>query len=205
MKPQHALFTVCLALAPVAAAVPDEPQVRLSWQLGFGVRHAAEYGYGLSGGYDSADHDDPSATLVQLQVTGADASARIAGLPLLERNYRTAQAADSTAKLVESPWYSRQWAWWTAGGIAAVAALAGGGGGGSEGHTLQVQDRGSSPTTINGDMEGGYEVCSTGSNTCASVPGQGFIASSRGDPSSPEDLYGETGGMGDLLPRSEAR
>jgi hypothetical protein len=202
------LLIVANLSAPSQAGTLDDPasapEATLAWRLGFGAASGWRPGYTLTIGYRGLAPDRAPTRLLDLDVTDLRAAAHVAGMPIFQRDFSAYSEETATpAETPESkPWYARQWVWWTAGGIAAAVALTGAAGGSeSEQHTLQIQDRGSGPATINGDLEDGYEVCAGGSDTCADVPGPGWMATAHGQLDRPDDSsWGAgTGGMGDLI------
>lgn len=176
---------VALGAATLSAAhAAEAPEARFTWRLEFGGPTGTfGTGYALAVGYRTHGADAPAAQLLELDVSDRAALARLAGLPLLQRAYRNDLADTRSGAADEKPWYSRQWVWWTLGGLGATAVLTSAGGGGSEEHHVQVTGPGTQfePLdgqygSVNGDQEGGYEVCANRGNpelpdNCASTGG----------------------------------
>lgn len=124
-------FALLAYLTALSASAADRPEPGISWRLAFGAGEV-QTGYGLTLAYRAGDLEDAALRLLELDVSDRAALARIAGLPLLQRDYRASQdeaaAAPEFRVALSQPWYSRGWVWWTVGGLAATAALAGGGG-----------------------------------------------------------------------------
>ena len=167
------LFAALFAAPAVQAADTD---ARFQWSLEFGSSRM-ETSYGLSLGYRTGEHFAPLSKLVEFKVSGSGALASVAGLPLFANSYQANQSASDQAYdagVDTRPWYSKQWVYWTLGGVAATAAILGNNNSTSEQHTAQIQDNGSAtPVSVNGDMEGGYTACADGTSVCTSIPGQG--------------------------------
>lgn len=170
-----ALTAALLVALPAFSA--DNTVASFNWRCDFGA-DAIHTGYGLSLGFRGGEHFAPLSRLVEFKLDESAALATVAGLPLFANSYQANQStADQAydAGVDTRPWYSKQWVYWTLGGVAATAALLGTAGSSeSENHTLQVQDNGSA-TPINGDLEGGYTVCASNAvpETCATVPPPG--------------------------------
>lgn len=125
------------SFAGTLAGADGAAEATLSWRLDFGGAQAPDPGYGLAVGYRGYAPDPVAGALFQVDVDGRRAFARVAGLPLFERNFRAEldDASEGAAPEGTRPWYARQWVLWTAGGLATTAALIGGGGGGSSSET----------------------------------------------------------------------
>jgi hypothetical protein len=124
------LLASLTALSPFqASGDPGRPEAHLTWRIAFGGSlHGIRTGYALAAGYRPADPGLPVPKLFELDVSDRAAVARLAGLPLFERAYAANQdeAEDpSTAAPAETPWYAKQWVWWTGAGVA-ILAVAGG-------------------------------------------------------------------------------
>ena len=207
-------------------------EATFSWRLGFGGAGAPQPGYGLAVGYRGAGPDPIGGRLFQVDVDGNRAFARIAGLPLHERNFRAQlDEATSDAPAGEAtPWYARQWVWWTAGGLAATMALTGGDGDIEINNTSTTTRNSSGCAGVSGNVgdtdmgcvgaEGGGSVVSENDEgqlcaaegwgdevpeECVSRPGEGFVArEARGWIDSRAYsawLDAGTGHMGDLAAR----
>ena len=136
--------------AAQASSLASDAETTVSWRLGFGAG-PVQPGYGLTLGYRSADPDALAGQLLEIDVSHRAAFARLAGLPLFERNYQSQQDEGDAlpAGSGPTPWYTRKWVMWTVGGVAATAALAGSGGG------ITYTHNGGQTTT-------GRDGCSTG-------------------------------------------
>ena len=117
-------------LTAQSAWAADRPEPSLSWRLAFGAGQV-QTGYGLTLAYRAGDLDGAALRVLELDVSDRAAVARLAGVPLVQRDYRASQDDAATAPefrvALSEPWYTKQWVWWTVGGVAATAALAGGG------------------------------------------------------------------------------
>jgi len=199
-------------------------EATFSWRVGFGGAGAPQPGYGLAVGFRGHGPDPISGRLVQVDVDGNRAFARIAGLPLFDRDFH-ARLDDTGADAptgAATPWYARQWVWWTAGGLAATMALTGGD------STIEYNStsQNSSGSRSNCSSIDGEEVCTEGGSIvstndegelCAAegwgdeipdgcVPeGEGFVARearwSMDSRTHSAWLDAGTGHMGDLLAR----
>lgn len=212
------------ALSQAAAAGPAEggPQATLSWRLEFGSGRF-QPGYALAVGYRTADPRQPATELFAVDVSDRAALARLAGVPLLDRRYRTDQTeGEAQPAATATPWYTRQWVLWTVGGLAATVALTGGDGSveyndnssntsRSEGDCLFTED-GSTVGNCNGTVVGTNdegEPCAVdgfGNDVPdACVPTGGFVGSDARGPLAlrrhTSSLDAGTGGMGDLFVR----
>ena len=120
------LLIALALLAPLSAHAASAPEGQLSWRLEFGAGTFTT-GYGLAFGYRGGERAD--LRLLELDISDRAALARLAGLPLLARDYRMAQdeGLAPAGAAEQKPWYARQWVWWTVGGIAATAAVGGSG------------------------------------------------------------------------------
>lgn len=193
----------CLAFAAVinlsavssaaASELPDSSlEAGLAWRLAFG--HAqVETGYGLTVGYRALDPNGPSGQLLAIDVSDRAALARLAGMPLLERDYRMGQDAEAAASPAEpaaKPWYTRSWVWWTVGGIAATAAL-----GGSE---AEITYNSGSNNNRNTNSQGCLGVSGNAGDTDVGCVGAGEGGSVVGtnDDGDPCAIYG----FGDDIP-----
>jgi hypothetical protein len=213
-----------------AGGLDGEPaEVGLSWRLGFGGAGPLEPGLGLTLGYRG---EDPfSRRLLGLDLDAAGGSVRLAGLPLLATRYRTAQTEGETADAPEqNPWYTRQWVYWTAGGIALMLASTGGDGdldicqncndgGGGGGSNIVSVDNGEVCGTegVDGVPDSCTEVsgCTPGDNACVNCDdstvtqdcGGGWtarpivLADLAARDAEPAWLSAGTGYMGDLFRR----
>jgi hypothetical protein len=202
------------ALSPVAASdfSPETPEARLSWRLGFGGTGAIRTGVGLALGY-RIDGLESLATLADVDVTDRIALARLAGLPVLRRPFRT--NAEGDEPIDEEPIHGTEpgnahWGWWAAAGVAALV-VAGAAGNAAEDHGGDgPKTPGTTGVTKNDD--GVYVGCVEG--TCAVCPdgspaehcGEGFVAWAIPRGYSANDLAAArldagTGGMGDLIAR----
>ena len=127
------VLVLATSLGMLSQALASEgPDARLTWRLGFGgAGQSLQSGYGLALDYRSVDPDSPATQFLELDVSDRAAFARLAGLPLFERNYQSHQNEGDAlpADSGSTPWYSHKWVMWTVGGLAATAALAGAGGG----------------------------------------------------------------------------
>lgn len=195
-----------------SALAGDGPEAGLSWRLAFGAG-AIETGYGVSLSYADRDLGDARAELLSLDVSDRAAFARLAGVPLLQRDYVVSQ--DDAAPRPEfrvalsQPWYAKSWVWWTAGGLAATAALA------SAGSSSGESDEDDGPTGRGGVACGGGNVGDVelesdecvvpcpgpGDNSCV---GNALVA--RPNPYATREpavewLDAHTGWMGDLIER----
>ena len=165
-------------LAAGSALASDLTEAQLTWRLHFGSQQAVAMGYGVALAYRAGASADAPLRLAEVDVSDRATLARIAGMPLFQRDYRMAQdqapVRPEFRVALSKPWYAKSWVWWAVGGVAATAALAGAASGGSESeqHTLQIQDRSSYPVQVNGDAENGYEACTAGT-MCTGLPGQG--------------------------------
>jgi hypothetical protein len=127
VKPVLFFAANLIALSPAQAAGATA-EAGITWRLGFGGAGPVETGYGLIVGYRSADLGGLSGQLLEFDVSSRrGALARLAGVPLAARSHAAHQndldpPEDSPA---HRPWYTRQWVWWTIGGVAATAALGG--------------------------------------------------------------------------------
>lgn len=173
-----ALIALCFATT-LPAGAGDDMLVTAHWELGFGGKALTTSG-GLALGMRGAEYLSPIAShLLKLDVNEHGSIATIAGVPITAHTFQATQSADEAyeAGVAQKPFYAKPWFLWTMGGIAATAALLtsfSGSGGESESHTLQVQDNGST-VPINGDSEGGYQVCGPEPvrDVCGSTPGSG--------------------------------
>jgi len=210
---------IALILAPVTARAANGPETQLTWRLQFGAG-AVTTGYGLAFGYRRGERAD--LRLLELDISDRAALARLAGLPLLARDYRMAQdeGLAPVGAAEQTPWYARQWVWWTVGGIAATAAVGGGSGETattctgicnqqSTGNGVTVTDDGACVA----DENCAEPPCPPGSSVCVACDGSlvggdcnqwtarrsglEFTARDR----EPQWLIEATGWMGDLLPR----
>jgi hypothetical protein len=156
--------------APSGAIAADRldgaADATLSWRLGFGGTQAVRTGYALALGYRTAGPDALAGQLLELDVDDARAFARVAGLPLFERSYTTAQnEAPTLAEAQPTPWYTRKWVMWTAGGVAATLALTGGDG------SVEINNNSTTTTNRGGDGMGCTGVSATdevNESACAS-------------------------------------
>ena len=204
------LFSLALGLGllgPAAASSLDAPDARLNWRLGFGgATSSLQTGYALTVGYHANDPDSPAAQLLELDVSGTAALARLAGLPLFERGYRSNENDDVDDDVPsDKPWFARQWVWWTAGGLAATTALVQGGGG-DEGDSSS-QDIGVRQEGIC-VMQGGTIADNPVPEACTPEEGAGTGWTARTprtvearDPARHAWLDAGTGHMGDLIAR----
>lgn len=155
-----AVLAVLFGLPGIAAATPADPsaaEAQLTWRLGFGGGRI-ETGYALNVGFRSGALDGLPAELLQLDVSSRGAHARLAGVPLARRSGRV-QQTDADAAFDEPanrPWYSRQWVWWTIGGIAATVALSGA--------SFGASDEGGDDIVINSNPTANNGVCTGGGN-----------------------------------------
>ena len=219
VRTAFALLLSLNALSPAAAAGADGsfPEAQMTWRLAFGgPGQNLQTGYGLTVGYRGLE-GTPAGQLIQLDVSDQAALARLAGLPLFQRDYRAQQNDGEVA--IESgsrPWYARQWVWWTAGGLAATSALAGAGGGGENDVCTGIcyeddggpDGRTTALTYENGDVyagcvEGQCAVCPDGSvaSTCPGFVGMTSYAMVVTDVERDRWLDAGTGHMGDLIAR----
>ena len=215
-----ALLLSLNVLSPAAAAGPDGslPEARVTWRLAFGnPGQALQTGFGLTVGYRGLD-GTPAERLVELDVSDRSALARLAGLPLFQRDYLARQnEGDFADEAGSRPWYARQWVWWTAGGLAVTSALAGAGGGGGENESCtgicyedggDPEGRTTALTYSNGEVyagcvEGQCAVCPDGSvaSTCPGLVAMTSHAALVTDVERDRWLDAGTGHMGDLIAR----
>lgn len=213
-----ALLVSCACTGPAMATgvAGEATEASLSWHLGFGGR-TLQAGYGLALGYRSSDRLAPVSRLVELNVSPDLASASVAGLPLFARSYQAkqteAQEPDAAAGSQTTPWYTRKWVLWTAGGIAATAALAGSGSSGSnESGTCSGacnSNTGASVSGVSGDgigcVNGTCAVpCKTPDKPAGCVPFASTTQTTSTDFNNHDRLRrldAGTGGMGDLIAR----
>lgn len=203
---------VCLALASLtnliaasASSAADfpagAPEAAFSWRLTFGGSQSPKPAFSLALGYRDLD-TQASGQVLEWDVSERSTRTRLMGMPLLERDHRVAQNNNPAEELIEpTPWYTRPWVLWTAGGLAATAALAGGGGGGGD----DSQDI----NVVSSESDG--DVCAVSGvpgapDVCAAPEGQGFAenlaTTSRFAPRTSDAwLDAGTGHMGDLLAR----
>jgi hypothetical protein len=210
------LLAVLTAASPALAAGESAGAAEgtLSWRLAFGGPRL-ETGYGLALGYRAADPAAPSGQLFEIDVSDRAAFARLAGLPLFGRDYRMSQDGDAGAQPAGAsakPWYTRQWVWWTVGGLATTAAL-GGGGGGDEEHCTGVcnqQNYGNTGTSASGVGDEGFGcVNDTCAVPCDADNKPAGCVGLTAMPATMQTLDYErlqwldagTGGMGDLIAR----
>jgi len=210
-----ALLVGLNTLSPVASAGVDGslPEARLTWRLGFGdAGQPLQTGYGLTVGYRGLD-GAPAEQLLELDVSDQATLARLAGLPLFQRDYRARQNdGGTTAEAGSRPWYARRWVLWTAGGLAASLAAVGGGGGDNTVCTgVCNQDSGPSGRTTGitysdgdvyaGCVDGQCVVCPDGSVASRCLVGMPSRAMVTTDPERDRWLDAGTGHMGDLIAR----
>lgn len=239
-RPENTVRTLaCLALAlttnlsVVSYAAAHElteggGEARLSWRLGFGGAQPVQTGYALALGYRGYGPDALAGQLLELDVSDMRAFARLAGLPLFERSYGAAQnETPAMAEPQAKPWYTRQWVWWTAGGVAATMALTGGDGSveyNHNGNNTTNRNDGCAGVSANaGDTEtpcasdtvgtqcaegADGEVCVFCGNNgvtdgCSEWTGRPVVAVVTVDPEHRRWLDAGTGHMGDLTARDE--
>ena len=123
-----ALALLANLMSPSAALADDrldgQTVASFTWRLGFGGGQPLDPALGLTLGYRGSD--PVSRRLLALDLSGAGASARLAGVPLFEARHLRAQIDGApTAEPAAKPWYTQQWLLWGAGGLA-VLALTGG-------------------------------------------------------------------------------
>jgi len=203
---RRALFTLAASLAcltPAAASSLDAPEAQFSWRLGFGGGHQLQPGYRLTVAYRDLQADAPTTELFALDVSGAAALARLAGLPLFGRAAYRSNQNEGGAVLSTTPWYARRWVLWTVGAAAASAALSGSGGG-DEGSCAGTCNQENAGNFISSDGDG--NVCVNDEN-CTPVPGG--VVGLVGTPGASMSIDWErdrwldagTGHMGDLIAR----
>ena len=216
--------TSLVALLLVAAAGPsnagEAPEPQMTWRLQFGAQ-SIDYGYGLTLSYRAGALGDAPVQLASLDVSDRATLARLAGVPLFQRDYRVAQdeAKPEFRVALSQPWYAKSWVWWTAGGLAATGALLGGAESGSseedscpdsgcpsvQGNVGPVvfDDEGDVGTSCTGQD---CVVCPNG-DIVSNCNGGGFVAPDSAalgharDPDRDVRLDAGTGGMGDLVAR----
>lgn len=137
-----------LSPAHASGLAGGAPEATLSWRLDFDGREI-HTGYAAALGLRSAGRDRLTGELFSLNVSDRNALARLAGVPLVSRSYRTDQndLDEADGAPARKPWYSRQWVWWTVGGIATAAAVSG--------------------ASIGSSEEGGTLIVSGGPNGCS--------------------------------------
>jgi hypothetical protein len=108
-----------------------EAEAAIAWHLGFGGGQPLEPRLGLTLGFRGTE---VSRQLLDLGLSGAGASAHLAGLPLFEARYLSAQNDIDVDEVEDEamaaapapkPWYAKPWVLWTAGGLAALALTGG--------------------------------------------------------------------------------
>jgi hypothetical protein len=106
------LFAVIGAVAPSLALADelDGPEARLAWSMGFGGAGETD-GYSLTLAY--RDEGAHTVRVADWQVAGDVGVARLMGMPIVARNYKTQQMDDPIA-YGSSP---LNWAWWVASGV----------------------------------------------------------------------------------------
>lgn len=124
---------ILLSPAHAGGLAGAAPEATLSWRLDFGG-HEIHTGYAAALGLRSVERDGLAGELFSLDVSDRNALARLAGVPLVSRSYRTDQhdLDEADGAPARKAWYSRQWVWWTVGGIATAAAVSGASIGSSE-------------------------------------------------------------------------
>ena len=94
-------------LTTQSAGAADRPEPSLSWRLAFGAGQV-ETGYGLTLAYRAGGLDDAALRVFEFDVSDRAALARIAGVPLLQRDYRASQddaaAAPEFRVALSEPW-----------------------------------------------------------------------------------------------------
>lgn len=115
-----ALLLVTGAAAPsLALADPvDGPEAQLAVSMGFGGTGNA-HGYAVALAYRGEDAGAPAIRLAEWRVAGDVGVARLAGVPVLARDYKTNQRDDPIA-YGSSP---LNWAWWVASGALATVLI----------------------------------------------------------------------------------
>lgn len=96
----------------------DGPEARLAWSMSFGGQdQAADYALTLA--YRGPEAGAPALRIADWHVNDELGIARVAGVPVLARNYRTNQTEDPLA-YGSSP---LNWAWWIISGVAVTALV----------------------------------------------------------------------------------
>src|SRR5689334_4590147 len=158
-----------------ADSLDGAAEATLTWRLGFGGGQPGAPGLGLALGYRSQDADGLAGRLLDLDLSGSGAQARLAGLPLFGSSYTAAQNEGAPpAESAQKPWYTQSWALWTAGGLAAALALSQAAGNIDQCTGICGQDGnegGSNVASVNNGEVCGTQGVDGAPDTCAAPPG----------------------------------
>jgi len=202
-------------LSPAAARdlgdlVADAPEAQLSWRFAFGGPGAIHTGFGLALGY-RVDGLETLAPVASFEVTHATALTRLAGLPVLQRSWRTNVEEEEPIEEEElepanSTSSDTHWGWWAAAGVAALVVAGAAGKAANSEENDGPDTPGTTGATVDDDgayvgcLEGTCGVCPDGS--AAEHCGNGFLElmprASIVNDGTLARLDAGTGGMGDL-------